>query len=225
MDAITMGIRISSYEISGGHKGWDHSRYKGELALPPPVAVVTHTPLILISCITLQPFHTFYHSGFHKSRSVKCQLHLIFSLFNVSLSPAEVQGTYQEVQMCPFLQRSFSLPLWIFIPRARLEGGRGWQDGKVLTSLIYTVLSEPFGGQEGLTWNSPWLTNVSLVGHPCDFPGHSQVGDIRLHLFFLNQGKCSGPHSSPPAVVTTACLPRSASTFWRKLISLKSATH
>ena len=80
---------------------------------------------ILISCITLQPFHTFYHSGFHKSRSVKCQLHLIFSLFNVSFSPAEVQGTYQEVQMCPFLQGSFSLPLWIFIPRARLEEGRG----------------------------------------------------------------------------------------------------
>ena len=51
---------------------------------------------ILISCITLQPFHTFYHSEFHKSRSVKCQLHLIFSLFNVSLSPAEAQGTYQE---------------------------------------------------------------------------------------------------------------------------------
>ena len=42
---ITMGLRISSYEISGGHKGWDHSRYKGELAHPPPVAVVTHTPL------------------------------------------------------------------------------------------------------------------------------------------------------------------------------------
>ena len=69
---------------------------------------------ILISSITLQPFHTFYHSGFHKSRSVKCHLHLIFSLFNVSLSPAEAQGTYQEVQMCPFLQGSFSLPLWIF---------------------------------------------------------------------------------------------------------------
>ena len=28
-----MGIRISSYEISGGHKGWDHSRYKHELPL------------------------------------------------------------------------------------------------------------------------------------------------------------------------------------------------
>ena len=79
---------------------------------------------ILISSITLQPFHTFYHSGFHKSRSVKCQLHLIFSLFNVSLSPAEAQGTYQEVQMYPFLQRSFSLPLWIFIPWAMLELGR-----------------------------------------------------------------------------------------------------
>jgi len=79
---------------------------------------------ILISCITLQPFHTFYHSGFHKSRSVKCQLHLIFSLFNVSLSPAEAQGTYQEVQMCPFLQGPFSLPLWILIPWAMLEQGR-----------------------------------------------------------------------------------------------------
>ena len=45
MDAITMGIRISSYEVSGGHKGWDRSRYKGELAHPPAVAVVTHTPL------------------------------------------------------------------------------------------------------------------------------------------------------------------------------------
>ena len=124
MDVITMGIRISSYEISGGHKGWDRSRYKGEMAHPPAVAVVTHAPMILISCITLQPFQSFYHSGFHKSRSVKCQLHLIFSLFNVSLSPAEVQGTYQEVQTCPFLQLSFSLPLWIFIPWAMLEQGR-----------------------------------------------------------------------------------------------------
>ena len=80
---------------------------------------------ILISCITLQPFHTFYHSGFHKSRSVKYQLHLIFSLFNVSLSPAEAQGTYQEVHMCPFLQHpiislsgsSFLGPCW------------NWEDG------------------------------------------------------------------------------------------------
>ena len=67
---------------------------------------------ILISCITMQPFHI--HSGFHKSRSVKCQLHLIFSLFSVPLSPAEAQGTYQEMRMCPFWQGSFSLPLWIF---------------------------------------------------------------------------------------------------------------
>ena len=121
---ITMGLRISSYEISRGHKAWDHSRYKGELAHPPAVAVITHTLLILISCITLQPFHTFYHSGFQKFRSVKCQLHLIFSLFNVSLSPAEAQWTYQEVQMCPFFQGSFSLPLWIFIPWAMLEQRR-----------------------------------------------------------------------------------------------------
>ena len=95
---------------------------------------------ILISCITLQPFHTFHHSGFPKSRSVKCQLHLIFSLLTVSLSPAEAQGTYQEVQMCPFLQGSFSLPLWIFIPGAMLEQGRWQRDGKVLTSLTYMVL-------------------------------------------------------------------------------------
>ena len=47
---------------------------------------------ILISCITLQPFHTFYHSGFHKSRSVRCQLHHIFSLFNVSLPLLRPRG-------------------------------------------------------------------------------------------------------------------------------------
>ena len=95
---------------------------------------------ILISCITLQPFHAFHHSGFPKSRSVKCQLHLIFSLFSVSLSPAEDQGTDQEVQMCPFLQGSFSLPHWIFIPWATLEQDRWKREGKVLTSLTYMVL-------------------------------------------------------------------------------------
>ena len=116
MDTIGMGIRVSSYEISGGHKGWDHTRNKGDLAHPPQGLSSPTLHCILISCITLQPFHTFHHSGFPKSRSVKCQLHLIFSLFSVSLSPAEAQGTDQEVQMCPFLQGSFSLPLWIFIP-------------------------------------------------------------------------------------------------------------
>ena len=70
----------------------------------------------------------------------QCQQHLIFSLFSVSLSPAEAQGTDQEVQMCPFLQGSFSLPLWIFIPGAMLEQGRWQRDGKVLTSLTYMVL-------------------------------------------------------------------------------------
>ena len=42
---LWMGLRISSYDISGGHKGWDHSGYKGELAHPPALAVITHTPL------------------------------------------------------------------------------------------------------------------------------------------------------------------------------------
>ena len=93
-----------------------------------------------IFCITLQPLHTFSHSGFHKVRSVKCQLHLIFSLFNVSLSPAEAQGTYQEASMCPFLQCSSSLPLWIFIPWAMVEQGRWKWDGKLLTALTYMVL-------------------------------------------------------------------------------------
>ena len=82
------------------------------------------------------------------------------------------------------------------------------------------------GADTWLTWNSPWLTNVSLVGHPCDFPGHSQVGDIRLHLFFLNQGKCSGPHSSPPAVVTTASLfPSLCKHHVEKISSPHSATY
>ena len=124
MDAITMGIRISSYEISGGCKAETVADTKVNWLFLLQWLSSPTLHCILISCITLQPFHTFYHSGFHKSRSVKCQLHLIFSLFNVSLSPAEAQGTYQEVHMCPFLQCSFSLPLWIFIPWAMLELGR-----------------------------------------------------------------------------------------------------
>ena len=124
MDVITTGIRISSYEISGGTKAETIADTKvNRLILLQWLSSPTFH-CILISSITLQPFHTFYHSGFHKSRSVKCQLHLIFSLFSVSLSPAEAQGTYQEVQMYPFLQCSFSLPLWIFIPWAMLKQGR-----------------------------------------------------------------------------------------------------
>ena len=124
MDVITTGIRISSYEISGGTKAETIADTKvNRLILLQWLSSPT-LYCILFSCITLQPFHTFYHSGFHKSRSVKCQLHLIFSLFSVSLSPAEAQGTYQEVQMYPFLQCSFSLPLWIFIPWAMLKQGR-----------------------------------------------------------------------------------------------------
>ena len=111
-----MGIRISSYEIPGDTKveSVAHTQVNWLIllqGLPSPTLHCT-----LISCITLQPFHTFYHSGFPKFRSVKCQLHLIFSLFNVSLSRAEAQGTYQEVQLCPFPQGSFSLLLWILIP-------------------------------------------------------------------------------------------------------------
>ena len=88
---------------------------------------------ILISCITLQPFHTFYHSGFHKSRSVKCQLHLIFSLFNVSLSPAEAQGTYQEIQMCPFFKvPSLSLSGSSFLgPCWNKVDGNGWESSDI----------------------------------------------------------------------------------------------
>ena len=99
-----MGIRISSYEISGGCKGWDHSRYKCELALPPPVAVVTHTPLHPHFLHHLAAIPYILSLWVSQVRSVKCQLHLIFSLFNVSLSPAEAQGTYQEIQMCPFFK-------------------------------------------------------------------------------------------------------------------------
>ena len=97
-----MGIRILSYEISGGHKGWDHSRYKGDLAHPPQGLSSPTLHCILISCITLQPFHAFQHSGFPKSRSVKCQLHLIFSLLTVSLSPTEARGPTRKCRCVHF---------------------------------------------------------------------------------------------------------------------------
>ena len=82
------------------------------------------------------------------------------------------------------------------------------------------VLLKPFLDPDRLIWNSPWLTSVSLVGNPCDLPGHSEVGDPQIHSFLFNQGKCSAttaPHlqysPQPP------CFPHSASTIWKKLSS------
>ena len=63
-----------------------------------------------------------------------------------------------------------------------------------------------FSWSSRLIWSSPWLTSVSLVVCPCDYPGHSQLEDSQHHSFLFNQGTCSGTHSSPPAFVTTASL-------------------
>ena len=151
---------------------------------------------ILISSITLQPFHTFYHSGFHKSRSVKGQLHLIFSLFNVSLSPAEAQGTYQEMRMCPFWQGSFSLPLWIFFlgPYSNKvdcnEMGRFWHHW--LTWCCWSLLLVQTDWSEIPLTDKRFPCGVSLW-----FSRTFRVGDPQIHSFLCNQGKCSGttaPH-------------------------------
>ena len=212
-----MGIRILSYEISGGHKGWDHSRYKGDLAHPPQGLSSPTLHCILISCITLQPFHAFHHSGFPKSRSVKCQLHLIFSLFSVSLSPAEAQRTDQEVQMCPFLQGSFSLPLWIFIPWPCWNRVDCNKMGKFWHHWLTWCCSSLLLVQMDWSEIRPDWQVFLLRAYPGDFPGHSQVGNTQIHSFLFNQGKCSGTHSSPPA--EPLCFPHSASTIWRILSS------
>ena len=47
-----------------------------------------------------------------------------YSAYLMLLSPLlRPWGTYQGKQICPFLQGSFHLPLWIFIPPAMLEAG------------------------------------------------------------------------------------------------------
>ena len=160
---------------------------------------------ILIFCITLQPFHTFYHFGFHKARSVKFQLHLIFNLFNVSLSPAEAQRTFQEALIYPFLQGSFSLILWIFIPWPwwnRVDGnemGKFWHHWLSCCScsllLVWADWSEvPSDWQVFLLWG---VLVIIQDMHKLGIPK-------AIDSFF--QGKCSGTHSSPPAVVSTASL-------------------
>ena len=83
-----MGIRITSYEVSGGHKYWDHRRYKCELALPPPVAVVTHTPL---------------HHFLHHLAAIPYILSLWIS--QVQVSQVSTSSHIQSIQCFP-------LPCW-----------------------------------------------------------------------------------------------------------------
>ena len=212
-----MRIRVSSYEISGGHKGWDHSRCKGDLAHPPQGLSSPTLHCILISCITLQPFHASHHSGFPKSRSVKCQLHLIFSLLTVSLSPTEARGPTRKCRCVHFCKvpslslsgSSFLGPCW-----NRVDGnemGKFWHHW--LTWCCCSLLLVQ------MDWSEipPDWQVFLLRAYPGDFPGHSQVGDPQIHSFLFNQGKCSGTHSSPPA--EPLCFPHSASTIWRILSS------
>ena len=132
-----MGIRILSYEISGGHKGWDHSRYKGDLAHPPQGLSSPTLHCILISCITLQPFHASHHSGFPKSRSGKCQLHLIFSLLTVSLSPTEARGPTRKCRCVHFCK----------VPSLSLSG----------SSFLGPCWNRVDGNEMGKFWHH-WLT-------------------------------------------------------------------
>ena len=78
---------------------------------PPPGDVFPHTPLHPHFLHHFAAFHTFYHSGFNKSSSVKCQLHLVFSLFKCfSLpcwGPGRATRESRYVHFCKFP----SLPL------------------------------------------------------------------------------------------------------------------
>ena len=130
---------------------------------------------IFIFCFTSQPFHTFCLSGFNKAHSVRYQPHLVFSLMFSSplLSPREPTRESRYVHFCKALSTSLSGSSFLW-PRWKQD--RGWKDGRILTSLTYMVLLEPFHDQEGLIWNSPWWTSVSHVGYPWISQGYSQVG-------------------------------------------------
>ena len=88
-----------------------------------------------------------------------CQLHLIFGLFNVSLSPAEAQGTYQEIQMCPFFK----------VPSLSLSG----------SSFLGPCWNRVNGNKMGKFWHH-WLTwcccSLLLVQtNWCEIPPDWQV--------------------------------------------------
>ena len=102
-----------------------------------------------------------------------------------------------KVPSLSFSGSSFLRPCW-----NRVDGNK--RESSDITDLHAAVVT--------LSW--PRWTNLKFPltdkyfpwGVLCDFPWHSQVGDSQHHGFLFNQGKCSGTHSLPPAVVTTASL-------------------
>lgn len=58
------------------------------------------------------------------------------------------------------------------------------RDGQVLASLTYVVLPMAFSSPTETNLEFPQVASVSLVGHPSDFPGHSQMGAPPLSNVF-----------------------------------------
>ena len=192
-----MGIRISSYEISGGHKGWDHSRYKGELALPPPVAVVTHTPL---------------HPHFlHHLAAIPYILSLRVS--QVQVSQVSAPSHIQPIQCLPLhcwgpgdLPGSANVSIsarFLLSPSLDLHSLGHVETGKMVTRWESSDITDLHGALVAFSWSRrtdlkcPLTNKYFSWGVSGDFPGHSQVGDPQIHGFLFNQGKCSGttaPH-------------------------------
>ena len=156
------------------------------------MAVVTHTPLILISCITLQPFHTFYHSGFHKSgqSNVSSSSYSAYSMSpSPLLRPREPTRKYRCVHFSRF----------VLSPSLDLHSLGHVGTGAMVMRWESSDITDLHGAVVAFSWSRRTDQKFPLTdkSFPCDFLGHSQVGGPQIHSFPFNQGKCSGttaPH-------------------------------
>lgn len=213
-----LGARISTYEISGGHKGWGHSRYKHELASfsstgclqpcstasPSPWHHLAHIPYVL----TTLGLTSSIRSSFN---STSCSAYLMFP--PPILRPREPTRESRYDRLCkdssPLLSgSSFLWPCWKRVEDDEMENlWHHW--------LTWCYCS----CQEGLIWNSPEWQVFLLCGTPVIFQDICKLG-IRhcIVVVFFDQGKYSGTPQlshlqySPQSV----CFPHSASTLPEK---------
>ena len=227
MDAITMGIRISSYEISGEHEVWDHCRYKCEQA-PISSSGCLH-PHSTASPFSAPPWNHSIHSvtlGFTRpgQSSFNSISYSAYSRFHSPLlRPRRPTRMHQCVHFCrvPSLSlsgSSFLGPWW-----NRVDGnemGKFWQHW-LAWSCCSLLLVQMDWSEIPPDWQVFLLWGILVV-----FQDIHKLGIPNAIVSFLIRGNILVPtahhlQSSPQPL----CFPHSASTIWRKFSSPQSAAY
>ena len=227
LDTITTEVRISSYEISGEHKVWDNSRSKGELTSSSSSGCLH--PHSTAPPFSAPPCNHSIHSitlGF--TRPGQSSLNSIsYSAYSMFPSPLLRPRGPTRKQWCvhfckvPSLSLSGSLvlrPCWNRV--AGNEMGKFWHHWLTWCCCSSLVVKRDWPGippdwQMSLLWGT--LVIFQHI-HKLEVPDFILSFSIRVNVLAPTAHHLQ--YSPQPL-----CSPRSASTFWRKLISLKSATH